>query len=98
LLHVFKDGGFLSGRFDGYVVLYDLATAKPLCGAPLRAENSDEVRRSARGVFRQSADEAVLADFKRNFEKDAQDALKQLSPKINFELSVRPPLSQISAG
>lgn len=70
-------GTFVSGTFEGSLVIFDRATRQPVCRAKLVVTNSDKVKTDAIrvGVVNMGIGEqkAVTADFKKQL-KDAAEA------------------------
>ncbi|HWS86492.1 MAG TPA: hypothetical protein VN282_05995 [Pyrinomonadaceae bacterium] len=81
-LPVKQIGGFSSGYYDGWAVLYDLDSGRRLCGQRLQAESSDSVRRR-RGS---DADAALLNDFQDRFKEAAEAAVKRMNPKLDLRM------------
>lgn len=79
-LPVKQVGGFSTGYYDGWAVLYDLDAGTRLCGQRLQAESSDTVRRR-RGS---DADKALLSDFQDRFKEAAEAAVKRMNPRLNL--------------
>lgn len=81
-LPVKQVGGFSTGYYDGWAVLYDLDSGRQLCGRKLQAESSDTVRRR-RGA---DADKALLDDFRERFKEAAEAAVKRMNPKLDLDM------------
>jgi hypothetical protein len=76
------DISFVSGRFEGWMIVVDTRDAQVACEAPLSARNSSTVKYKSRGVLSTAegrANEAVAEDFRRQFEEAAIADIKRIS-------------------
>lgn len=77
-------GEFVSGSFDGWAVLFDLASGKRLCQARVEAENSPNITHRKKGIITGStAEEAVMEDLRKNIRSAANDALRRIAPNVS---------------
>ena len=80
-----RDSGgeaFEGGEFEGWAVVFDLAAGSPLCAARVVAESSDEVTHRDRGILKETLDEALRKDFKKQVEKSLDAALGRISRNL----------------
>jgi hypothetical protein len=72
---------FSGGHFDGVLSVVHYPTGEVLCSAPIQFENSERVSFKRRGASAKErrAEDAVMDDFKENFETAATQALGKLT-------------------
>lgn len=77
---------FIMGAFEGWAVVFDYVEGKPLCQVELVVESSDEVTHIEGGLLGESADEAIVDDFKDRFKKELDKSLAKISGKVKVDL------------
>lgn len=81
---------FIGGEYHGWIVVVDQETKKPLCQAPFKVRNSDEIKYKE-GRFSSEAERARAAakdDFRENFEAGTNAALKKISGHLRVNLGL----------
>src|SRR5262249_7807121 len=81
------EGDFEGGTYDGWAVVFDLPTGKPLCQTRLHVENSSMVKRKARGFNRKTLKTAILEDFNLQFAAAAQASVQKVAPGLTVRVS-----------
>lgn len=71
---------FLSGYYRGWLVVFDVATGRPLCAQEVRAQNSASI---GVGTF-QGGSEAAMADLVTNVGTAKEQARLALSPRLRL--------------
>ena len=81
--HAEKDGTFVEGDYDGYAVLFDFDTAKPLCAAKINAQSSEKVTHREKGiVLGSTTEEALMKDLTGNVRDEAKKGLTRIAPTL----------------
>jgi hypothetical protein len=80
--------GFYGGEFDGWLVVVETATAKPVCSSAFAFENSSSVRAGKR-----PSDDALMRelkdDLKENFQKASKKEIDAMTAgKLRFGYSI----------
>lgn len=81
---------FIGGEYHGWIVVVDQETKKPLCQAPFKVRNSDEIKYKE-GRFSSEVERARAAakeDFRKNFEAGTNAALKKISSHLRVNLGL----------
>lgn len=81
---------FVGGVYQGWIVVVDQQTKKPLCQAPFKVRNSEEIKYKE-GRFSSEVERARAAakeDFRENFEAGTNAALKKISSHLRVNLGL----------
>jgi hypothetical protein len=78
-----EDGlSFLMGRFEGWMVIYDLQEAKPICQTPFEFSSSEEVYYIDDNGSQ--AKKGLLSDFEENYHEEAENTLGLLIEEFEY--------------
>jgi hypothetical protein len=80
---VVTGGKFIQGEWSGWAVLFDYATAKPLCQTRFEATSSDKVKHRDKGFFATSTSEALMDDLRDNVRDEASKTLTKMAPTLS---------------
>jgi len=77
------DKGFHAGELRGILALFELASTKPLCSAPLSADSSLEAVRKPGQTQQQAADK----DFEMQIRRALEETFSQMTRELVLELN-----------
>lgn len=78
---------FAPGRFEAWLVVYDLEAAAPVCQMHVQAESSEDVKWKERGLARKTFEDALVADYVKQVKIAAKKAAARQSSKLELGYS-----------
>lgn len=70
---------FSSGRYKGWLFVYDRETQERICQAPIEATSGEVLKYRTRGIAQTTTERAIEDDFKSRFKEAAGDSLGAIS-------------------